>query len=72
MLERNGFVRREPDPKDRRSHRIYLTDEGKAAKAELTPMVVDFIQKAFSGLTQNEIDEFLRVNRHISDNLKDI
>lgn len=72
VLERNGFVRRKPDPRDRRSQRIYLTKEGKAAKAKLTPLVVDFLQKAFSGLTQKELDEFLEINRHISDNLKDI
>ena len=72
VLERNGFVRREPDPEDRRSQKIYLTKEGNDAKAELTPLVVDFLQKAFSGLTQNEFAEFLRINRHISGNLKDI
>lgn len=72
VLERNGFVRREPDPEDRRSWRIYLTKEGKEAKAELTPLVVDFLQKAFSGLTQNEFNEFLRMNRLISNNLSDI
>ena len=28
-MERDGYVTREPDPEDRRAHKIYITDKGK-------------------------------------------
>jgi DNA-binding MarR family transcriptional regulator len=32
-LERDGFVRREPDPANRRISRVFLTERGRAAEA---------------------------------------
>ena len=69
VLERNGFIRRVPDPNDRRSYNIHLTGEGKGVQGKLTPLVIKFLQKAFSGITQKELDGFMRMNEHIAKNL---
>lgn len=71
-LERNGFIRRVRDPKDRRSYRIFLTERGKATQKKLTPLVTDFFHRAFSELTQDELDTFLRTNRKIIKNLNNL
>lgn len=71
-LERNGFIRRVRDSKDRRSYRIFLTEGGKATQKKLTPLVADFFHRAFSELTQDELDTFLDTNRKIIENLNSL
>ena len=69
-LERNGFVRRIQDPNDRRSYKIYLTKKGREAHPQLMPLVIDFLQKAFGGLSQRDLNEFKRINNNIIKNLE--
>lgn len=43
VMEREGLVKRKPDPADARGRRVYLTDEGHALKATLVPLARDFV-----------------------------
>ena len=47
LLKKNGLVSREPDPKDSRSRRIFLTDEGRALKEKLIPIVKRHLLRVF-------------------------
>ncbi|MGO9566565.1 MAG: MarR family winged helix-turn-helix transcriptional regulator [Desulfomonilaceae bacterium] len=69
LLEKNGLVRREPDPEDRRYRRIFLTDEGKDLKGKLTPIVKKHLSRAFSGLDREDVDQLTRIHEHIVENL---
>ena len=69
LLEKNGFIRRIPDGKDNRRLNVYLTDEGKDLKQKLIPIVIDYLQKCFKGLTQKEVQDLRRVHEHILKNL---
>jgi DNA-binding MarR family transcriptional regulator len=69
LLEKNGLVRREPDPEDRRSRRIFLTDEGKTLKKELIPIVKKHLLRAFAGLGTEDVEQLMRIHEHIVANL---
>ena len=46
-LERDGFVRREVCPNDRRSFEAILTDEGEAERARCWPLYADIVSEEF-------------------------
>ena len=69
LLEKNGLVRREPDPEDKRYRRIFLTDEGKALKKKLIPIVKKHLGRALSGLDHEDVDQLTRIHEHIVENL---
>jgi DNA-binding MarR family transcriptional regulator len=53
-LERDGLVRRDPDPEDRRAKRISLTDAGRTAVKSADTSRRAFVQDAFGVLSQAE------------------
>lgn len=55
ILEDKQFVVRKPDPKDRRSHRIHLTEAGNALKGKLLDLGVTCLERACLGLTSQEV-----------------
>lgn len=57
ILEDKALVARKPDPKDRRSHRIHLTEEGLALKDKLLDLGVLCLERACLGLTSQEVAE---------------
>jgi len=69
LLEKNGFILRTPDGEDKRRLNVYLTEEGKDLKQKLIPIVIDYLQKCFEGLTQEEVQDLRRVHEHILKNL---
>lgn len=72
ILEKNGFIRRVPTEKDKRRLNVYLTDSGRNIKDKLISIVLDYGQKAFAGLTQQELDELTRILKHITGNLESL
>jgi MarR family transcriptional regulator, organic hydroperoxide resistance regulator len=46
-MEERGIVRRERDQHDRRIYRIWLTEEGKALREVLVPMVLELYDRTF-------------------------
>ncbi len=71
LLEKNGFIHRIPDGEDKRRLNVYLTKEGKALKKKLVPIAIDYLQKCFKGLSQEEIGDLRRIHEHILENLKE-
>ena len=57
ILEDKALVVRKPDPKDRRSHRIHLTEAGNALKDKLLDLGVVCLERACRGLTSQEVAE---------------
>jgi len=55
ILEDKALVVRKPDPADRRSHRIHLTEAGAALKDQLLDMGTVCLQQACKGLSGQEV-----------------
>jgi len=55
-LERDGLVRRDPDPQDRRAKRISVTPAGTAAVEASEPVREQFMKDVFKALDQSEQD----------------
>lgn len=68
-LEQHGYLRREPDPADRRSHRPVLTPAGEQVLAELTPLVAGFLHEIFGPVDRKDFATFLRVLHEVGDRL---
>ncbi|MGW4351698.1 MarR family winged helix-turn-helix transcriptional regulator [Nocardia sp. NPDC004582] len=67
-LERNGFVRREPDPADRRSSYAVLTAAGATRVARVLPAYLDGIDRWFTSLlTPAQLDDLTASLRVIRD-----
>lgn len=53
-LERDGFVRREPDPADRRQMSVHLTEKGQAFMHGILPEHFRLITRIMGNLSENE------------------
>ncbi len=53
-LERDGMVRREPDPQDRRVKRLSITEAGTAATAATEPLRIALVEQIFGALNVEE------------------
>ncbi|MBA2932617.1 MarR family transcriptional regulator [Sphingomonas sp. CGMCC 1.13654] len=60
-LERDGLVRRDPDPEDRRAKRISLTPAGEKAVEAAEGSRLEYMQSVFGVLSAEECDEIVRV-----------
>ncbi|MEX0995183.1 MAG: MarR family transcriptional regulator [Balneolaceae bacterium] len=60
-LAKNGYVKRERDPEDRRSVIIHLTEKGKSFIRDFFPRHLSKIKEEFSVLTINEKEELARI-----------
>ncbi|MGB6068833.1 MAG: MarR family transcriptional regulator [Desulfomonilaceae bacterium] len=69
LLEKSGLVRRQPDREDLRRHKVYLTDAGRALKPELVRVSIGYLQKAFAGVTQEDVNTLMNILRRILNNL---
>ena len=58
-LERNGFLVREQDPKDKRSVYAHLTDKGNEYLDKIYPIHSLRIARAFSGLMPEEQEQLI-------------
>jgi DNA-binding MarR family transcriptional regulator len=64
-MERDGLVKRKPDPNDRRAHRIHLTKEGVDAEVSATKVVSDTLEKVFSTISEKDIETTKNVLRTV-------
>ena len=67
-LEKKGFVTREPDPGDRRAHRVRLTDRALEISPAVEQAYNEMYALAVQGISQDELAEFLRLFNRISEN----
>lgn len=59
-LEQKGFVRKDPDPSDRRVSILSLTDEGRRAEKSIDDLMRDYIDKIFAQMTEFERDMVIK------------
>jgi DNA-binding MarR family transcriptional regulator len=57
-LERDGFVRREPHPTDRRAKLISITEEGRRVIKSTEPLRAQLVESVFGSLTVEEREQF--------------
>lgn len=65
-LERDGLVRRNPDPGDRRAKLITITEAGRHAIAETEPLRQRLIGQIYGALTNEERKAFERILAKLS------
>jgi DNA-binding MarR family transcriptional regulator len=65
-LEKQGLVKRQPDPKDRRGILIFLTPEGIVARQTITTLVEGMDRRIREGISGDDTKTFRRVIAVIS------
>lgn len=68
-MARDGWVRREADPQDRRVNRIVLTEKAHESWKELSRQPRSLLQQAYQGIDRREIDAAIGVLRAVRRNL---
>jgi DNA-binding MarR family transcriptional regulator len=68
-LEKSGMVYKQPDEKDQRINRIYLTQKGKNLKEDMRIVMDDNRQKLIRGFSQQEQDQMKDYLRRMVENL---
>jgi len=69
-MERDGLISRKPNPKDARSHAIFLTDRAKHVKEAAIGSAMSQNAVALEGFSQNEHEKFLEFMQRIISNMK--
>lgn len=57
-LERDGLLRREPDAKDRRVKRLFVTDAGRVAIAATEPVRRQLVEQIYGTLAIDQREQF--------------
>ena len=70
LLEKNGFVEREPSPADKRCHHVYLTSAGKELTPRLIAIVTEFLTEALGGLSDEDLAQLRRLLERILRNVE--
>ncbi|OWA35279.1 hypothetical protein B9G55_11500 [Saccharibacillus sp. O16] len=68
MIMRN-WIEKRTDEQDRRNFRIYLTEEGRALRPVLLPLVVSVIASGSADISREDLNTTVRTLRKIFDNL---
>jgi DNA-binding MarR family transcriptional regulator len=64
-MEKGGLVTREPDPKDRRAHRIVLTARGHDVREAVLEVIDGTMEDAFAGVGDNDAETMKRLLRQV-------
>lgn len=70
-MERDGLIKRVPDPEDKRRARVHLTDRAKEFQTALMDQARDVPNQALEGLKPSDQDALFRYLALMIDNLKD-
>lgn len=71
-LERDGLVRRDPDPDDRRAKRISLTETGLIAVGSAEAARREFVDGVFGVLDSDERAQMVRLIGRLNDRLAEL
>jgi len=71
-LEKKGWLRRQPDPNDRRVNRLVLTDSGKDAFATAYPLVRAGYEHVLGETRGNELRTAVKVLERLYRNAKEL
>lgn len=69
-LETRGLIYRQPDKKDGRMVRIFLTPEGKASKALAKEVVIGFNKQIYQTIPMEQLNTFFEVLDSINEIIK--
>ncbi len=69
LMEKNGYIRRMEVPHDARMKKIVITEKGRAACERMRNRLERFETMFQAGLSQEELEEFLRILDHLEKNL---
>lgn len=64
-LTSRGLLARAPNPGDRRSHHLMLTDAGRALYAEVAPKAIELERRVFGRFDARELEQFTDMLRRI-------
>lgn len=68
-LEAGGWVKRQPDPQDRRANRLYLTETAGPVMEELKSRANESREEALEGLSDEERDTLVDLLTRVRENL---
>ena len=68
-LERDGYVRREPWPKDARRNRVILTEKGAAAVKGCREVFLRVSARMMAGFSPEELAQLAQFQRRMLNNL---
>jgi len=71
-LEKKGFIYRVVHETDRRSLRVYLTPKGHEVKDDILAPSIEAYKNTIKGLSEEEVDIFLKVLSVMYNNVKDL
>jgi DNA-binding MarR family transcriptional regulator len=68
-MEKQGVIRREPSPNDRRSVKVVITDKGWNEANRLSPIAQEMSRKCLSCLEKGKVEDLVETMRTIRENL---
>jgi len=68
-LERQGVVRREPSPNDRRSVKVVITDKGWQEANRLSPIAQELSREALSCMDKDKVEDLVEIMRTLRESL---
>ncbi|MFM9889171.1 MAG: MarR family winged helix-turn-helix transcriptional regulator [Rickettsiales bacterium] len=71
-MEREGWVRRQPDPHDRRANQVFLTDKVIDTMQQMQAETLRFREELVAGFSADEHRQFLHYLSRIRSNLQQI
>lgn len=69
-LEEEGMVRREPDPKDMRSVRVYLTEKGRAVDEEFREQLRQTDRLLMQNISEEDEELLIRLLMAVRENIR--
>jgi DNA-binding MarR family transcriptional regulator len=68
-LERQGVVRREPSPNDRRSVKVVITDKGWKEANRLSPIAQELSREVLSCMDKDKVEDLVEIMRALRESL---
>jgi DNA-binding MarR family transcriptional regulator len=68
-MQRQGVVRREPSPDDRRSVKVVITDKGWKEANRLSPIAQELSREALSCMEKKQVEELVDTMRKVRESL---
>ena len=69
-LTEKGLLERQPDPNDRRRYNIRLTSTGQLEIKRILPIIKDFREQCWEGMSEEDLKKMMNLLNQIFDNLK--
>ncbi len=68
-MEKRGLIRREPDARDKRLLRVFLTRQGRELQVKLVPLAKEAVASAFSSVSRQDVEALSRLYDRVLANL---